>query len=169
MSDFSPGHWVHMEPIHLVIHHYIDTMEGLVDVGPSSIFMVWNMWRWKALLETFHLPPGRRESLYFPQTLEMQLSTDLIKTDLWYSVRDLASLPVQTFQTFPFRNAHCITALKFILKSQDLKDGVSKESGLFQPAATYHPSSFIMTRGDYENQTMWFREDLKTCMMLLDT
>lgn len=43
MSDFLPGHWVHTEPIHLVIHHYIDSMEGLVDVGPSSIFMVWNM------------------------------------------------------------------------------------------------------------------------------
>lgn len=121
MSDFLPGHWVHTEPIHLVIHHYIDSMEGLVDVGPSSIFMVWNMWRWKVLLETFHLPPGRRESLYFPQTLEMQLSVDLIKTDLWYSVRDLASFPVQIFQTFLFRNAHCITALKVILKSHNLK------------------------------------------------
>lgn len=40
MSDFLPGHRVQTKALHLVIHHDIDTIQGLIDVGPSAIFVV---------------------------------------------------------------------------------------------------------------------------------
>ena len=81
VPDLLPGRRVHAEPLHLVVHHNVDAIQGFKGVGPGSVFMIWNI--------------GRKESLCFPQLLEIKLSIHLISSGLGDPGRDLESLPVQ--------------------------------------------------------------------------
>lgn len=148
MSDFQPVSRFHSKALHLVIHHDIDTVQGLISVSSSSIFMVWNMRRGRNLLETFHLPPKRRESLYFPHPMEMKFSTGLTSSDLGYPDRDLALLPPEALEAIPLRSVHCITPILGHSKVPRFKDGVCKELGLCQHLLPT-PQVVSMTWGGY--------------------